>query len=575
VSYLFNDAPDFASEAIEGFVDLHRDIVRTVAGGVARRTGTASGQVAVVTGGGSGHYPAVAGYVGTGLAHGAALGNVFASPSVQQIHSVARSVENGGGVLLAYWNYAGDMLSFEGARERLEADGIACLSVRVTDDIASARPAHRDQRRGIAGGLVVYKVAAAAAERGDDLTAVHAIAERANARTRTLGVAFTGATLPGASGPMFTLPEGRMGVGIGIHGEPGLTISHTTSSAALAAEMLDRLFAERPVEGRDRVALIVNGLGSVKLEELFVFYRDLKRVAVRRGVEVVTADVGEFVTSFEMGGLSVTLVWLDDELEDLWCRPCYTPAIRRGNVVVSGERLDDEIPVEEFAPVAHPGSTESAAAARALVPVMRAIAAVIDENVTELGRLDMIAGDGDHGIGMRRGAVAALAAIEREIVHDPGLGSLLRLAGASWADHAGGTSGMLWGVMLDTVGGIFGDESIPDVADIARAATAAVDAVCAVGGARPGDKTLVDAMLPFRDALIQASEDGLPLGTALSRASERTNAAAFATADLIPRLGRARTHGDRSRGYPDPGATSFAMIVSAVTDSIITGARTP
>ena len=281
MSFISNDPARFSEQATAGFVAAHADLVRAVPGGVARRTATPAGQPAVVIGGGSGHYPAFGGLVGPGLAHGAAVGNVFASPSGQQVYDVAKAVENGGGVLLTCGNYAGDVLNFNQAKERLIAEGIRAETLFVTDDISSAKPEEAAKRRGIAGGLAVYKIAAAAAEAGHDLDRVVALANRVNDNIRTLGVAFSGCTLPGAHEPLFTVPEGRMGVGVGIHGEPGIDETDLPSSADLATMLWDAVIAERPAGSGDRAVIFVNGLGAVKNEELFIFYNDVRALAER------------------------------------------------------------------------------------------------------------------------------------------------------------------------------------------------------------------------------------------------------------------------------------------------------
>src|SRR6478672_4236349 len=206
---LFNEPSAFADEMIEGFVASHSRWVRRVSGGVVRNTRSTPGTVALVIGGGSGHYPAFAGLVGQGLARGAAMGNLFASPSAQQIYTVAKAASNGGGVLLGYGNYAGDVLHFNQAQARRRAEGIDCRSIAVTDDVSSAPPAEHAKRRGIAGDLTVFKVAAAAAEAGYTMDQTVEIAERAHHRTRSFGVAFSGCTLPGADRPLFSVPEGR------------------------------------------------------------------------------------------------------------------------------------------------------------------------------------------------------------------------------------------------------------------------------------------------------------------------------------------------------------------------------
>ena len=326
---LWNDPAEFADEMIDGFVAANGRSVRRVTGGVVRSTVVPAGQVAVVVGGGSGHYPAFGGLVGPGLAHGAAMGNLFASPSTQQVYAVAKAADVGGGVFFSYGNYAGDVLNFDAAQERLRAEGIPCETVTVTDDVASAPATEAHKRRGIAGDLTVFRSAAAAAEAGADLGEVARIAAHANARTRTFGVAFSGCTLPGADAPLFTVPEGRMAIGLGIHGEPGVDEAAIPTADELADLLVSRLLDETPdgvtVPGA-RVVPILNGLGSLKYEEMFVVYRRVARLLEDAGVEVVDPHVGEYCTSFDMAGTSLTLFWLDDELAGLWETPVDTPA---------------------------------------------------------------------------------------------------------------------------------------------------------------------------------------------------------------------------------------------------------
>ena len=227
-------------------------------------------------------------------------------------------------MFFSYGNYAGDVLNFDAAQEQLKAEGIDCRTVLVTDDIWSAPPEEFEKRRGIAGDLTVFKVAGAAAEEGASLDEVERLARHTNDRTRSFGVAFDGCTLPGKSAPLFTVPEGRMAVGLGIHGEPGIDETDVPTADGLAELFVSRLLDEVPagveVAGA-RVVPILNGLGSVKYEELFVVYRSVDRLLRAAGVEVVDPEVGEFCTSFDMAGCSLTLLWLDDELERLWTAP--------------------------------------------------------------------------------------------------------------------------------------------------------------------------------------------------------------------------------------------------------------
>lgn len=575
---LHNRPEDFADEMIAGFVAANGRYVRAAPGGVVRSTASPDGQVAVVIGGGSGHYPAFGGLVGQGLAHGAAMGNLFASPSTQQVRSVATEASNGGGVLLTYGNYAGDVLNFDAAQEQLRAAGIPCETVTVTDDISSATLAEKHKRRGIAGDLTVFKAAAAAAEEGYRLADVAQVARLANERTRSFGVAFSGCTLPGADAPLFTVPVGRMAVGLGIHGEPGIGETEIPTADELADLLVTSLLAELPegverVQGA-RVVPILNGLGALKYEELFVVYRRVAGLLESVGIEIVDPHVGEYCTSFDMAGGSLTLFWLDDELERLWNAPVETPAYRRGAVTAAPRRAEQAADVAQSAAIA-PGSSPSRAAAPVALAVLEAVGAAIDAAADELGRLDAIAGDGDHGIGMQRGARAGVEAARAAIAREAGAGTLLAHAADAWSDRAGGTSGALWGVILRAVGEAIGDAEAPNRHSIAAGIESAAAGVMAYGKARPGDKTMVDALVPFAETLASAVRDGSRLAAAWAVAAAEATRAAAATAELLPRVGRARPHAEKSLGTPDPGAHSFALIVTAVGEVLAGDAGRP
>jgi dihydroxyacetone kinase len=574
---LFNEPSAFADEMIEGFVASHSRWVKRVSGGVVRNTRSTPGTAALVIGGGSGHYPAFAGLVGQGLAHGAAMGNLFASPSAQQIYTVAKAANNGGGVLLGYGNYAGDVLHFNQAQDRLRKEGIDCRSIAVTDDVSSAPPAERAKRRGIAGDLTVFKVAAAAAEAGYSMDATLEIAERANHRTRSIGVAFTGCTLPGADHPLFSVPEGRMAVGMGIHGEPGIGETDIPTADELAELLVSSLLSEVPDGIGDgvasgearRVVPILNGLGSVKYEELFVVYRRVAQLLAEAGLDAVDPQVGELVTSFDMAGTSLTLFWLDDELESLWHAPADTPAFRRGAVTAEAlETAEFADPAEAEAPIPA-ASDESRAGALRVLAALGAAKDVVDANAEELGRIDAIAGDGDHGIGMERGVGAAVAAAADAVARGAGAATTLRLAGDAWADKAGGTSGALWGMALHAVGDALGDSKAPDAGAVADGVAAAAAAIMDFGKAKPGDKTLVDVLVPFRDALTAGASAGKSLGNAWGAAAGVAEQAAEDTAQLLPLMGRARPHAEKSLGTPDAGAVSMALIVRAIHNTLI------
>ena len=576
MTQIFDNPADFADEALDGFVAANRGYVARVNGGVVRSTEVPAGQVALVIGGGSGHYPAFAGLVGPGLATASACGNMFASPAAGQVYRVAKAANAGGGVLLSYGNYAGDVLHFGQAQLRLNAEGIETRTVLVTDDIASAPLDQIDKRRGIAGDLTVFKIAGAAAEAGLSLDDVERLAIRTNYRTRSLGVAFDGCTLPGATEPLFHVPAGQMSLGLGIHGEPGISEHPMPTASELAELLVTKLMADKPHDAGSRVVAIVNGLGTVKYDELFLLFGKVEKLLLAAGLTVVEPECGELVTSLDMSGLSLTLFWLDDELEQFWAAPADAPAFRKGNVVRRAPRR----PAAADAEVATDFERPTAAAAdlgRLAAEVLGQVRDVVVDHEVELGRLDAIAGDGDHGIGMRRGVEAAVAAAEQEAANDGGASAarVLTAAGEAWSERAGGTSGALWGSAVIAAGLALGNRDSYGGGDAAAAVTAFVDAITELGKADPGDKTMVDALLPFRDAFLAAFGGGASVADSLAVASAAARTAADGTAGMRPLKGRARPLAEKSLGHADPGAVSFALIAARISAHIDSRSANP
>ena len=558
------DNPEtFAATSLAGFSAVHAGTHRAVRGGVVRASATPDGKVALVVGGGSGHYPAFLGYVGPGLADAAVAGDVFASPATRAIRHVVKLAERGAGVVLGFGNYAGDVLNFGLAAELLRADGIDVRVLAVSDDIASASNAEHERRRGIAGDLVVFKIAGAAAQAGQSLDQVEHAARRANARTRSLGVAFGGCVLPGADEQLFSVPKGRIAIGLGIHGEPGIEERPAMRATELAELLVAALLKEAPADAGHRVAAVLNGLGSTKWEELFVLWAAISERLRQSGLELVAPEVGEFVTSLDMAGCSLTLTWLDDTLEPLWLAECDTPVLRRGAIIATQPAPDFE--EEDSAVALTAASGPEAARAGALVAqAIETIARAMAAAEAELGRLDAVAGDGDHGQGMARGSASAAEAVRDAARIGAGPASVLAAAGEAWAARAGGTSGVLWGVGLVAAARMLTDNGPATAEAVARAAMEALGGITRLGGARPGDKTLVDALEPFATTLQQEVGRGFPLGVAWKLAAAAATHAAEATAELSPRLGRARPLAERSKGHADPGATSLAMCLQAV-----------
>jgi dihydroxyacetone kinase len=562
---IFDDPAAFKEDVIVGFSAAYDRYVERVpsASGFVRRGGPSLGKVSIIVGGGSGHYPSYAGIVGRGLADACVLGDVFTSPSAQQIYRVCRAADGGGGLVMAFGNYAGDRLNFAAARERLIADGIDTRIVYVTDDIASASVSERGQRRGIAGTAVVYKIGGAAADSGCDVSEVERIMRLANASTFSYGVAFGGCTLPGRTDPLFVVAAGQMDFGLGIHGEPGVRSAPWMPAAELASELVGALLRERPAGANGQAAVLVNGLGSTKYEELFVLYGHIHRLLRDADVVPSKPEVGEFVTSLDMAGCSLTLTWLDDELSRYWVAPVDTAAMRHGDVSTFPPTAPATWTMVNGA-VVQAQVESSAQSVCAATVIRRALAAMRDAIVaqeTELGLIDAVAGDGDHGAGMARGLRAAAMVAEST---EGGAESVLIAAGDALGDSAGGTSGILWGLFLGAIGTSLGNVESVTVHRLVNAVREGADALQRVGKARLGDKTMLDSLLPFVASFESAAANGMSLAEAWLVASLDAQAAAAATASLVPRVGRARPLAARSIGTPDAGATSMAIILAAV-----------
>ncbi|GBQ69517.1 dihydroxyacetone kinase [Ameyamaea chiangmaiensis NBRC 103196] len=562
------NADDFAASALRGFCLAYHDVVRPVRGGVLRAKPGASGKVALVVGGGSGHYPAFVGYVGEGFADASVAGDIFASPSTQAIINVAREADRGGGVILGYGNYAGDVLNFGIAAQRLQAEGIETRVLATTDDVASADDAHRAARRGIAGDLTVFKITGAAAEAGLSIDDVARVGHHANDWTRTFGVAFGGCTIPGEKEKLFEVPAGRMALGLGLHGEPGIDEQAIPSAPDLATLLFERVLAEAPSGVPRTAAVLLNGLGSTKQEELFVLWDHLSALFADAGYSLVAPLVGEYATSLEMAGCSLTVTWLDDELEPFWRAAVETPALRHG--VIEGDAMLalprlPEPDVVAFEADSRDGRAGGICVAAALSKLSQALG----KAEAELGRIDAQAGDGDHGQGMARGSSAADRAAQRALAKGAGARTVLGVAADAWADRAGGTSGALWGEGLRAFSTALDDTSRPTLEQLADGSDRALKRIVELGKAKPGDKTLVDALWPFVETLKTTLGGGERGAEAWRAASEAAQAAAEGTRDLVPRLGRAKTHKERSKGYPDAGALSLALATCVIADFFV------
>ena len=353
-----------------------------------------------------------------------------------------------------------------------------------------------------------------------------------------------------------------MGVGLGIHGEPGIAEDALPRAAELARRLVSGVLAEKPEGSGNRVAAILNGLGTTKYEELFVVWRSVARLLAEQGLEVVEPEVGELVTSLDMAGCSLTLVFLDDELERFWCAPADTPAYRKGQADQTAgarRRADVHETVDGHGRV---GSAGSQRCGRTVVAALEAMAETLGHAEQELGRIDAVAGDGDHGRGMVKGIAAAVEAAEQAAGRGAGAGSVLRAAGEAWAAKAGGTSGVLWGAALGAVGERLGDDGPqPSDGDVADAVRAGMEAMQRLGKAQVGDKTMLDAFVPFVDVLGKTVSSGEPLSAAWTpgRRGGRRRRGGDRGPEAADRKGSAAGR-DAASGRPMPGRSPWSCV---------------
>lgn len=559
------NTPDcFVDEMLDGILAAHPEWLRAASAdrrAVVRADAPRAGKVGIVTGGGSGHLPAFLGYVGVGLCDGVAVGNVFSSPSARQIQAATLAVSGGAGVLYLYGNYGGDVYNFDLAADLAAAAGIRTATVLAADDVASAPPERREARRGIAGMVYAFKVAGAAAERGDDLDTVAGVARRAAERTRTMGVGLSPTILPTAGEPTFHLEDGQMEVGIGIHGEPGLYRGALEDADAIADRLLTALLDDLRPERGAAVSVLVDGLGATPLEELYVVYRRVHEVLRQRGVEVRHPLVGNYVTSLEMAGASVSLLLLDDELEELLEAPAASPFFRQGGAVAPVPRAEAVAAVGPAvaATAAHGSSGPTSPLGRVLTAAIGAMPA----HQEELRDLDARLGDGDLGVTVASGSRAAVEAIESE-----GSGTdrqLLESIGTAFASANPSTFAALVGGGLVAGAAALGSAPLTrrSVAAFGRAVLARI---IERGGASLGDKTVVDAIAASLDTL-EAHPD-LDDRAVLDLMIATVGTVVDETSGLVSRRGRAAWLQDRSAGARDPGMVAYHRFLTELRSAL-------
>ncbi len=328
---IINSPERVVDEMIDGILKAYPYHLKKVVGpargtrGLVLASAPIEGKVGIATGGGSGHLPLFLGYLGKGLADGVAIGDVFSSPSAQEMLAVTKAMNGGAGVLYLYGNYSGDVMNFDMAAEMAQEEGIRVLTSLGADDVASAPPSEKEVRRGIAGIFYAYKIAGAKAAEMASLDEVKRVADKAGANTRTMGVALSPCTIPAVGEPTFTLAEGEMEIGMGIHGEQGIDRGELKTADEIVDLMLTKILEDLPFKANDEVSVLINGLGATAPSELFIMYRKVQDMLEQHGLKVYKPFIGEYATSMEMKGASISLIKLDDELKSLLDAPCHSP----------------------------------------------------------------------------------------------------------------------------------------------------------------------------------------------------------------------------------------------------------
>lgn len=586
------DVSNVVEEMLSGYLQAYEKYYRRIGNYNAfKYTGHRKGKVALVIGGGSGHEPLFSGFCGMGLADAVACGNICASPNPGLIKEAAKAVNQGRGVLFVYGCYAGDNLNFDMAEKLCHEEGIKTEHVRVWDDCASAPRERITDRRGIAGDIFVIKIAGAACDAGLDLKEVVRITEKARDNINTIGLAISPGTLPGNAFPTFELADDEVEFGMGLHGEPGIERTKMQPANELVGRMYTQLKQEMGFKEKQEVAVLVNGLGSTPLLELYVVYNELHKLLKADDLTVLDAEVKTYCTCMEMGGFSITILKLDEELKQLLEAPCYSPYYARG--AIEGCKFSEFTEEDSIAKEAQlAGRMEESARACKMheleevkiraaqntvtLPVFESrdttltelrakdvrdmllyIADRVIEQKLYLTEIDSAIGDGDHGIGMAGGMEMVkkrLAAMgDEENVY-----ALFEEAGNAMLMSMGGASGVVFGSLY--MAGAKGrkPKNVMGPDDLASMERRSLLAIKELGKAKPGDKTMVDALEPAVEAM--EANCGRSLVEMLKAAEDAARQGMENTKQYAARFGRAKSLMDRSIGHQDAGATSVWLI---------------
>jgi dihydroxyacetone kinase len=562
---LINDLSAVVPDMLNGLAALNPNLSVLQGGTIVVRADAeavaARGEVALISGGGSGHEPAHGGYVGHGMLSAAVAGEVFTSPSTDAVLDAIRAVAGSAGVLLIVKNYTGDRFNFGLAAEIARAEGIPTDMVIVADDVALAASGDHAGRRGLAGTVLVHKIAGAAAAAGRPLSEVARIARDVAASLGTMGVALTPCTVPAAGKPGFALADDEIEWGLGIHGEAGVERGAMEPADAIVERLLAKIVGDLSLQTGARVALLVNNLGGTPSSELSIVAGSALRYLAAHGIRVERAWAGTFLSALEMAGVSLTLLRVDDERIGWLDAAAHTsawPALS-GRVAQLSARPSPPSPVMPE----HASDATLAPEAR-LRRVIEAVCACLLEAEPVLTDMDQRVGDGDLGISLARGARGILHELD-VYPAETAPGAVLRSMSSTVRRVVGGTSGPLYAVMLLRAAVALERAEGASARAWSAAFSEGVAGLMELGGAHPGDRTMVDALKPAADALQAAlARSEHALDAALKAAADAASEGAAQTAAMHPRRGRSSYVGDRALGYADPGAHAVALWLAAV-----------
>ncbi|MGF6660662.1 dihydroxyacetone kinase [Paraburkholderia atlantica] len=562
---LINDVSTVVPDMLEGLIALNPQLSLLQGGTIVLRADAeavaARGEVALISGGGSGHEPAHGGYVSHGMLSAAVAGEIFTSPSTDAVLDAIRAAAGPAGALLIVKNYTGDRFNFGLASEIARAEGIPVEMTIVADDVALSASGDHAGRRGLAGTVLVHKIAGAAAARGLPLAEVARIAKEAAASLGTMGVALTPCTVPAAGKPGFELGDREIEWGLGIHGEPGVARGALEPADAMVGKLLAKIVGDLALQAGERVALLVNNLGGTPSSELNVVAGAALRELAGRGIEVARAWAGTFLSALEMAGVSLTLLRVDDERLSLLDAASHTSAWP----ALSGRVAQVAVRAAPPAPQSASGATLARDAT-----LRRAIEAVCECLLSAepvLTEMDQRVGDGDLGISLARGARAVQLELDT-YASAATPGAVLRSISATLRRVVGGTSGSLYAVMLLRAAAALEPSGGTTARQWATAFCAGVDGLMELGGATPGDRTMVDALKPAADALSDALAQGASTDAALQATIAAASDGTSRTASMHPRRGRSSYVGDRAIGHVDPGAHAVALWLAAIRDAL-------